>query len=93
MRSFPREVEMHNVAITPRETNREMTNLITTVVKNAPKIFCMRTLDVRNKQMVTVMKRKMLAHPGWGHLPINCWSLRQMRRRMAKKGSKHPLKT
>lgn len=64
MRSFPREVVVQRVAIAPKETNREMTSLIATWDKNAPKIFWIKTFDVRNKEMVTVMNRKMLAQPG-----------------------------
>lgn len=50
-------------------------------------------MEARNTVMVTDVKRKQFAQAGWGELDINCGSFKQTSRQIAKKGSKHPLKT
>ena len=64
-----------------------------TPVNRLPNIFCRNTLDARNMVIVTEANRKQFAITDCGDRDMNCGSLRQMSSKMAKKGSRQPLKT
>ena len=93
MRSFPRDVTQHKIAMVTHAIPPAIANLTYSESTRCPNIFCIITLDAKKMVIVTEIRRKMLAQPFCGELLINWGSLRQVRRQMAKKGSKQPLKT
>ena len=92
-RSFPSDVRTDTRNISTNAAPTATPSLIEMSCSISPNIFCMSALFARNIVIKTLVTRKMLAHRGWGDVFINCWSLRQRRRQVEKKGSKHPLNT
>merc|ERR550519_2008207 len=54
-RPFPKEVKKVKLSIPRMATPKEIPSLVDTSVRTVPKIFWMRTLEVRNKVMETEM--------------------------------------
>ena len=93
IKSLPSDVMTDTTNISANAVPAATPSLIEMSCRISPNIFCRSASFARNIVIKTLVTRKMLAHRGWGEAFMNCWSLRQRRRQVERKGSRHPLNT